>query len=398
MSYKVIVLQRVVPHYRLPLFERLHRDFGWIIVTSSGTPNIGPLRYNNLVSEDLPFIKRYDFEWPSKTNGFRCNIPVRAIIDQTGADAVIAELSMYMNSTYLLPLIRRLKGSPKLLFWSHGFNMDRGLKTARQRMVQWPRTLLSVMADGHICYSEEGRDYLSRFMASDRLFVAPNTLDAETLRREAGEITPMQPPGRPHLLAVGRMVEDKDFPRLVRIFRALLPDVPGAALTIVGDGPAAAEVRAAAGDELDRRIFLPGAVYDESRIAGYHEAADLCVLTGAAGLGVNHALCYGLPIVAYERTAAGPHHHPEIAYVVDGVTGVRVPHYTDEAMLRTLREFLARNSNPKAAFADSIKSYVAENLSLDSMVEEFARVDGFLRRRARNRSGSTTPATDPHRS
>ncbi len=398
MSLNVIVLQRVIPHYRLALFERLYNEFGWIVVTSSGTPNIGPLRFNNLVCEDLPFIKRYDFEWPSKTNGYRCNIPVRAIIDDTGADAVIAEFSMYMDSTYLLPLIRRVKGSPKLLFWSHGFNMDRGLTSARQRILQWPRALLSAMADGHICYSEEGRNYLSRFMGGDRLFVAPNTLDAGTLRREAGEITPMEAPGRPHLLAVGRMTADKDFARLVRIFRALLADFPGAALTVVGDGPAADQVRAAAGDELGRTIFLPGAEYNESRIAGYHESADLCVLTGAAGLGVNHALCYGLPIVAYERTAEGPHHHPEIAYVVDGVTGVRVPHYTDAAMLQTLRELLSRCPDPKAAFRDSINRYVAEHLSLDSMIAAFAKAEEFLRRRMRNRSASSTPAADPRRS
>lgn len=394
MSHNIIVLQRVVPHYRLALFERLHQEFGWIIVTSSGTPDIEPLRFNNLVTEDLPFIKRYEFAFPSATNSFRCDIPVRKIIRDTAASAVIAELSMYMNSTYRLAMIRRLAGSPKLLFWSHGFNMDRGLKTAKQRLFQWPRAWLSAMADGHICYSEEGRDYLAGFIPDDRLFVAPNTLDAGTLRREAGEITPMQAPGRPHLLAVGRMTRDKDFARLVRIFRALLADFPGAALTVVGDGPAADEVRAAAGDELGRSIFLPGAEYNESRIAGYHEAADVCVLSGAAGLGVNHALCYGLPIVAYERTPEGPHHHPEIAYVVDGITGIRVPRYTEDAMLQALRDFLSRYPDPKAAFRDKIDRYVADHLSLDSMVSEFAKVDEFLRRRAG--AENPTPLVDPH--
>ena len=29
MSHNVIIIQRVVPHYRFALFERLWREFGW---------------------------------------------------------------------------------------------------------------------------------------------------------------------------------------------------------------------------------------------------------------------------------------------------------------------------------------------------------------------------------
>ena len=201
--------------------------------------------------------------------------------------------------------------------------------------------------------------------------------------------------GRPHIVTVGRITADKDFPRLVRIFRALLADHPQAALTLVGDGPDSERTRAEAGEELGRRIFMPGAVYDESRIAAYYGSADLSVITGAAGLGVNHALCYGVPMVAYDRTEQGPHHHPEIAYVVDGVTGARVHSYSEEAMLQTLRGFLTHYPDPRAAFAERIDRYVADHLSLDSMVREFARVDDFIRSRSHRpqAQADTAPAT-----
>lgn len=395
MSHNVIIIQRVVPHYRFALFQRLWREFGWRVATSKTVPDVGSLKFNRLIEDEHPFIRRYDFEFPSKTNPYRCQVPVRQILEDTQATAVICEFSMRMNTTYELPMLRRARGFPTLLFWSHGFNMARGLASRYQRLVQWPRAMLSTMADGHVCYSEEGRDYLAGFMAAERLFVAPNTLDAETLRAEAGEVQPMAAPGRPHIVTVGRVTADKDFPRLVRIFRALLADYPQAALTLVGDGPDMERTRAEAGEELGRRIFMPGAVYDESRIAAYYGAADLSVLTGAAGLGVNHALCYGVPIVAYDRTEQGPHHHPEIVYVVDGVTGARVRHYSDEAMLQGLRDVLARHPYPRAAFAGSIERYVADHLSLDSMVREFARVDDFIRGRSRwpRAQAETAPAT-----
>ncbi len=311
--HKVIILQRVVPHYRYALFERLWREFGWSVVTTNRVPDRGTLKFNRLIHGDEPFIKRYPFEFPWESNLYRCNIPVRRILEETQATAVICEFSMHMNTTYWLPAVRRARGAPTLLFWSHGFNMDRGLSSPFQRLVQWPRAMMCCLADGHVCYSEEGRKFLSRYIARDRLFVAPNTLDVETLRREAGEVTAMSAPGRPHIVTVGRLTADKDFSRLMRIFRRLLVDLPQAALTLVGDGPDSEHVRAAAGDELGRRIFMPGEEYDESRIAAYYASADLSVLTGAAGLGVNHALCYGVPIVAYDRTETGPHHHPEIS-------------------------------------------------------------------------------------
>ncbi|HSO42335.1 MAG TPA: glycosyltransferase [Rhodospirillales bacterium] len=391
----MIIIQRVVPHYRFALFERLWREFGWHVATTNTIPEIGCLKFNRLINDDHPFIKRYDFDFASKTNPYRCRVPLRQILEDTRATGVTYEFSMRMSTNYQLPMMRRLRGSPTFLFWSHGFNMERGLTSPYQRLVQWPRALLSTMADGHVCYSEEGRDYLSAFMAKDRLFVAPNTIDAETLRAEAGDFEPMPAPGHPHIVTVGRATPEKDFPRLVRIFRALLADCPRAALTIVGDGPDIERTRAEAGDELGRRVFMPGAEYDESRIATYYRSADLSVLTGAAGLGVNHALCYGVPIVAYDRTEHGPHHHPEIAYVVDGVTGARVGQFTDEAMLQALRAFLAHHPDPKVAFADSISRYVAEHLSLDSMVREFAKVDEFIRRRSRSprRRADGAPAT-----
>lgn len=394
MPQKVIILQRVVPHYRFSLFERLWREFGWSVVTTNKVPDYGPLKFNRLIHGDHPFIKRYPFEFPWVSNSYRCNLPVRQILEDMQPTGVICEFSMHMNTTYRLPAIRRMRGAPTLLFWSHGFNMDRGLSSPAQRLAQWPRAMISTMADGHVCYSEEGREFLSQYIDRNRLFVAPNTLDAETLRSEAGEVTPMPAPGRPHIVTVGRITADKDFSRLMRIFRILLAEFPQAALTLVGDGPDSDRVRAAAGDELDRRIFMPGAEYDESRIAAYYGSADLSVLTGAAGLGVNHALCYGVPIVAYDRTPTGPHHHPEITYVVDGVTGARVLENTDDAMLQALRRFLADHPDPRADFAESMGRYVAEHLSLDSMVREFAKVDAFIRDR-NTRSPRSEPAVPP---
>ncbi len=372
----VIIIQRVITHYRLPVFERLWREFGWVVATAKTPPDNTGL---NLVEGNYDFIRRYDFRFPNPKNAYRCNIPLSQILRDTSARAVIAEFSMYMNSSYLLPIRRRLRGSPITLFWSHGYNMGRGLNNVFQRFAQMPRVALSALVDGHVCYSEEGRTYLARFMPRARLFVARNTVDMTALQKRADSVPPTTPIGRPHLLTIGRITQDKDFPRLVQVFHMLREKFPDAVLTIIGDGPDASRTRTAAGDELGGSVRMVGAEYEEERLAGYYRSADIVVFPGAVGLSVNHALAHGVPVIAYDRTSTGPHHYPEIAYVVNDVTGMRVPTYTDEAMLEALRSFLTRHPDPKADFSDAIAHYVAENLSLDRMIEDFRGIHEHLR-------------------
>ncbi len=380
----IIVLQRLVTHYRLPVFERLWREFGWVVVTSKAPPRATHL---NLADGDHDFIHRFDFEFPDPGNAFRCNVPFRRILRDTGAKAVISEFSLRMSSTYELVARRRLLGAPITLFWSHGYDMGRGLATPGQRLRQWPRFALARMADGHVCYSAEGKTVLEAHMPSERIFVAHNTLDVTPLQDLAKRVVPPPPPGQPSLLAIGRITEDKDFPRLLRVFLRFRERFPDAALTIVGDGPDAERTRAAAGDELGRSIVMVGEEYDEERLAGHYLASDLVVFPGAVGLSVNHALAYGVPVMAFERTPQGPHHHPEIAYVVDGVTGRRVPDFSDAGLLDALVEFCSEHANPKADYKESIAGFVGEKLTLDVMMEDFRAVSAFLGEHLAARAG-----------
>jgi len=375
----VIILQRALPHTRLRLFTRLWEEFGWKVVSAQNPP-----KYKLQVDGDYEFLERYDFRFPNSDNPYRCDIPLGKILRETGAKAVISEFSMRMSSTFDLVARRRLLGGPVTLFWSHGFNMDRGLGGPRQSLMQWPRSRLFALADGHVCYSEEGREFLSRFIPEDRLFVARNTIDLEPIKILASSTEPISASGHPHLLIVSRITYNKKMPQLVQIFHKLRAELPDARLTIVGDGPDAENTRLEAGSELGRSITMTGKIYDEATLARHFASADVMVFPGAAGLSINHALAYGLPVIAYDRTPTGPGHGPEIAYVVDNVTGMRVSPYSEDAMLRGLLDFFARHPDPKAEFRERISKYVSENLTLDMMVEDFRKVNTYLNKKGIN--------------
>lgn len=372
----VIILQRSVPRYRSALFQRLHDLFGWSVVCAGNFPGGSFLD----LERNAPFLIPFDFEFPDPRDHYRVNVPLGRILRSTGAKAVISEFSLKMSSSYELALRRRFRGGPVTLFWSHGYNMHRNLASWRNRVFQTPRVMLSRMVDGHICYSEEGRDFLAKYIPDDRLFVARNTIDLSPMRRLANEIGRVEGPGRPRLLTIGRLEEYRGAPRLVEVFHEFRKSNPGAVLTIIGDGPDAERTRQAAGGELGRSICMPGGQYDETVLARYFLSSDLVVFPGAVGLSVNHALAYGVPVMAFDRTTEGPDHGPEIAYVKDGVTGRRVPEFSNEALLEALRGFFSAHPDPKSDFGETIRKYVDDNLTLDSMVDDFGHVRAFLAR------------------
>src|SRR5471032_2299116 len=110
----VVILQRVVPPYRMPLFRRLWEEFGWTVafgknLSADGIP----------VEHGAPFLRGYIFR---RGPGGIIRVPVSKIIADLKPDAIIAEGALHLTSTWELVLRREFFGSPKLFFWTIGYN------------------------------------------------------------------------------------------------------------------------------------------------------------------------------------------------------------------------------------------------------------------------------------
>lgn len=380
MELDALVVQKGVSHYRLPLFEMLFRRFGWRV--AAGVWRTGKTTFLRVSEGEFlrPIAGRVVWRRPRIID-----LALASMLADLRPAVVIAEFSMYLTSTYKLAARRALLGRPKLIFHTHGFNMERGHHRRVDRLMDWLRRQMLRQADAIACYSEEGRAYLAHRLPPEKLFVARNTIDT-TPMRALRHVAPRRHGPGPHFLAVGRMTRDKRFVELVNLFRRVLAAVPGAHLTLVGDGPDMPAVCAAAGDLLGSRVHMPGLVYDEAELAPLFMGADLFVVAGAAGLGVNHALAYGLPVVAFRRTPRGPFHHPEICYVIEGVTGWLVEEFDDGYMADRIVEVLRQHPQPRVALGPSIDRYVDDNLTLDHLVEDLHRVYRYVAALPRGRA------------
>lgn len=369
---RTIIVQRVVPHYRAPLFKMLHDRLSWSTVAASNPPGN---TFLNTEGGAAPHLKYYPFDFPDPRNQYACRVPLDRIVEDLEPERVISEFGWRMSTWRDLPLMRARGRIRSYALWSHGWNMERGFDHPRDWPGQYARLAPLALADLLMTYSEEGKAWLDKWLPWKKVISIGNTLDTEEIERASAGVVPVRH-GSPQLLAVGRLTAEKNFDRLIPMFQRVKKRLPGAALTIIGDGPERSALETLVRSSGAEGIQLPGAIYSEKALAPHFKGADLFVLTGAAGLSVNHALAYGLPVIAFGRGRGLPLHHPEIEYIVDGVTGLLCHDPDLDAMADLI--VTAHRSGMADQLRNKIPGFVAEKLRLDSMVRRFAMVDELL--------------------
>ena len=170
----------------------------------------------------------------------------------------------------------------------------------------------------------------------------------------------------PLVLAVGRLIDQKDHATLLRAFSRVRERRPDTRLAILGGGPLETETRAlAASLDLTDAVVLPG----RTEIRNWLERADVFVHTSrweGFGIVLLEAMLAGLPIVATRVSAV-----PEV--VVDGVTGVLVEPGDAEGIARELAGLLA-DAERARRLGEAGRARVREEFSVARMVERTLEV------------------------
>ncbi|MGH6769288.1 MAG: glycosyltransferase [Xanthobacteraceae bacterium] len=377
---RVVVLQRVVPSYRMPIFRRLAEELGWQVVFGRNVPS-----HDLALGSGAPFLHPIDFQRWSSNGTSRYVVPMRQILGTFKPDAIVAEGALGLSSTWGLGARRICGRGPLLLFWTIGYDPNRPRERGSTSAAQWPYVAAYAPADALILYGHDGADFLRRFYSRKPMFVAQNTIDVEALQRHRDWATPAEKAGLPELLTIGRLNANKNFSSLVRNFLRFRQTFPDAVLKIVGDGPERANIEAAAGDQLGKSVRLLGASFDEAQTARHMLSADMFVMTGRIGLAINHALAYDLPVMAFGRVPNGPPHGSEIGYLVDGVTGFSVCDADEEGFARRLMDVFSNGCDWKEKLRPGIRDYVQRNLIVDRMLDGFRAADAFVAERSKGR-------------
>jgi len=326
-SPKVLVLQVVIPHYRVGVFETIARSdrFDYSFVYGLDTDDS---------FLDLSHIKRSAFD-SRKSQVRKFDFPGIATPMYFQSAELSAAFGRYYDVLMLNPdfhiishapaaILARLRGK-KIIYWGHGVSRG-GPRPWLWRL----RRITMKLANAVLLYGEREYEYYAQAGVDLRnVFVTHNALDTRAVKvhRASASAAVLRKfradkglAGHRVMIFTGRLFAEKRLDIAIDAMPGILQEVPTAKLVIIGDGPEAARLRCRVTElGLKDSVVMPGAIFDERELAMYYMCADLAVCPGAVGLMVNHAFMYGVPVLTSDRIWL---HGPEIAMVQHGQTGV----------------------------------------------------------------------------
>jgi len=323
---KVAVFQRVIPHYRVGVFETIaaseRYDYTFIYGQEADDSFLKLSR-----GSDLPFACRLSpirswRIWPIATPMYYQPAEVAAALSDE-FDVLIFNSDFHIVSYMLATFAGRAVGK-KIIHWGHGVCLG-----GPRPELWWARRLMSELANAVLLYGQREADYYrARGAKMSRIFVTHNALDTRPVRELKRTITDDQLAdfraakalaGRRVMIYTGRLLAEKRLDFALRAMGCILRVVPSAKLVIIGDGPEAPRLRRMVEDlGLQHAVDMPGAIFDERELARYYLCSHLAVSPGYVGLMVNQAFMYGVPVLTSDDLWL---HSPEVAMVRPGRTG-----------------------------------------------------------------------------
>jgi glycosyltransferase involved in cell wall biosynthesis len=346
---KVLLVSNEVMHYRVSVyndFARRFRQRGYEFI----------VRADRLQKKN-PHPVEFDF----RAVPFRFSL-YRKEIRALDPDIVI--LFLHIKDVIFFPLLYWLRLSRRpVLLWTKGANLD--APDSRIRAAAFHH--LHTLADGLILYSPNETRFVKP-KNRPKITYANNTINylefpeitasREEIKKEYGI------PFKKTALFVGRMDAGggrKKVDHAIRVFNTI--ENPDYGLVLVGsgfDGRLKSEIQG-------RNVLYLGEIYDPGnvQICKVFKMADVFLIPGHVGLGLNQAFALGLPVIT--EKGGQP---PEIHYLISGRNGFLVEE-NDLDDLKAKVLYLLDNEQERARFAENAKRDILANASIEGMFGGF---------------------------
>ncbi|HWQ05102.1 MAG TPA: glycosyltransferase family 4 protein [Longilinea sp.] len=352
IPFRLGLVQRVLPAYRVPLFDALAQACPEGLGVFAGQPRLVEMIES---STDLQYARLF----PAKN----IHLPF-SLCWQRG---LLDWLENWQPQVLIVEANPRYLRTAAAVKWMH---------SCGRKVIGWglgapgsqngPRALFRRrflnQFDALLTYSKKGAaEYGSTGFPVGRIFIAPN----------AAAPRPVNPPPvratsfaqeRPTVLFVGRLQARKRVDLLLRACAALPAELKPA-LWIVGDGPARAEL-----ETLARQIYPKAQFYGARHgitLDPLFDAADLFVLPGTGGLALQQAMSHALPVMSAEADGTQ-------ADLVSPANGWQLVPGSLDDLTRKLELALGDAAQLRRMGLESYR-IVAEEINLERLVSEFEK-------------------------
>jgi glycosyltransferase involved in cell wall biosynthesis len=267
-----------------------------------------------------------------------------ALIDSY--DVLILEGSFAHPTAWAAMKAAQRRGK-RVLLYTHGW--------PRQSEPAWSnavRTRFLQSADGLLLYGRRARAIgLARGVPAEKMHVVFNCLDHRQIRACRSGISDAALAGfrsaafgDPHLPIVaylGRVRKEKGLELVLGALARLKARGMQLGFLVIGDGPAAADLRQLS-ERLGIRTHFSGLVYEEQKLAVMLSASRVVVAPEAVGLAAVHAMSYGTPVVSHNNF---DDQRPEAEAIIRGVTGQLFVQGDENDLAEKLSRFLGRDDH-----------------------------------------------------
>ena len=337
------MIQQTIPAYRIPIFDLLAQKTDLTVLYEYGAePKNTAFRARRVQTFHIPRVgKIYRGGLKKMTDGY---------------DVVI---NSYDTPVYAVRRLGRLKKRGfGLIHWGIGvsasYSSHYDAEDANRAFYE------SILRESDAClfYSAyPAEKYSAAGWPREKLFVAPNTV------RVVRDETPRK---KDTVLFLGSLYPQKGFDELLEQYeRAFRRNETVPRLIIIGDGSERGRIEEWIRlRNLEERITLTGAIYDDAVLGEYFSGAIACVSPKQAGLTVLKSMGCGVAYVARKDAITGG----ELFNIQNGVNGVL---YEKPEELGDVLLDLAENPHRYLQYGENAKMYYDDCRKPSDMVEGF---------------------------
>ena len=352
---KILLLQSILPDYRLPVYLFLCDKLGKQFSLASNVDEAG----KGFKLQPLPaphFLKLRN----SYLLGGKLQLQHGIRHAALRTDVLILELNPRILTTWPLVLLRKLRGKPTIV-WGHAWP-----RSGENSRSDWLRHRLRSLADVVLVYTETQADDLRKKMPGKPILAAPNALyyrsEMERNLAQFGDF-----PRRTDFIYVGRLMPEKKPQLLMRAFIEAARDLDEEArLVFVGEGPERARLEAEAAQFDSKRILFMGHQSGADVLRPLYGRTIASVSPGYVGLSITQSFSYGVPMLI----ARDEPHAPEIEAAVEGKNSLIFESDSVTDLAKMLRQTYA-NRDKWAASGPAIIEDCMERYSIEKMAGRF---------------------------
>lgn len=359
----ILLAERRLTHYRMPMFECLRTELdkaGVVLRFVHGQPTTDELKKGD--EGHLPWAERVTNRYWRVGGKDLCWQPLPADIGTVDLVILNQENSLLSNYPFLF---KRSRNRPLVAFFGHGANLQSSSPNGlRERFKRWSTSRV----DWWFAYTGMSVKLVSDCgFPLERITDVENAVDTAVMSADmaglrADDLAALRQrlslEGKHVALYLGSLYAEKRLDFLIAAADRLHARDATFRLVIVGDGPLREEINRACEDR--PWCLWVGAQTGRDKVL-YLALASVILNPGLVGLGILDSFVAGVPMVT---TDCGLH-SPEVAYLRQQVNGVMTKNNLDSFVESAERIFLDQLYREKlaAGCGEGARHYTVENMA-----------------------------------